>query len=83
MTNLEQLLALGAQCTGGALLWKHKELGRFRDGEFQISDEGREALKIVDVEAKTPDAAIEPPARTRRVRAAPVDVADVDIKIED
>lgn len=52
MSNLEQLLKLGAEIVGGAVLWKHKELGILRNGEFHISEHGKAALKIEDAEVK-------------------------------
>ena len=33
MTNLEKLLALGAEIVTGDLIWKHKHLGYLRNGE--------------------------------------------------
>lgn len=76
MTNLDRLLALGADVVAGELIWKNKSLGRFRHGEFFISDEGMQALNIENVEVKdvTPRA---PRKRTRQlphVEEAPVDV---------
>lgn len=54
MSNLDKLIAVGAQCVGGDLLWKHKVLGSFRNGDFHISAAGEQVLAqdITDVEVK-------------------------------
>ena len=68
MTDLDSLLALGATPCAGDLLMRHKVLGSFRNGEFFITPEGVEALKIVDVEVK-------PAKSTRKAKPAPVEEA--------
>lgn len=53
MPNVDKLLALGAEVVAGDVLWKHKVLGRFRNGEFIPTEEGLKALDIDDaVEVK-------------------------------
>ena len=53
MSNVDKLLALGAEVVAGDVLWKHKVLGRFRNGEFIPTEEGLKALDIDDaVEVK-------------------------------
>ena len=53
MSNVDKLLALGAEVVAGDVLWKHKVLGRFRNGEFIPTEEGLKALEIEDaVEVK-------------------------------
>jgi hypothetical protein len=53
MSNVDKLLALGAEIVAGDVLWKHKVLGRFRNGEFIPTEEGLKALDIDDaVEVK-------------------------------
>lgn len=52
MSNLEKLMALGAQPVAGDLVWKHKVLGQFRNGDFAISPDGIAALDVEDVEVK-------------------------------
>ena len=53
MSNVDKLLALGAEIVAGDVLWKHKVLGRFRNGEFIPTEEGLKALEIEDaVEVK-------------------------------
>lgn len=52
MSNLEQLLKLGAEIVGGSLIWKHKELGVLRNGEFHISEHGKAALNVEDAVVK-------------------------------
>lgn len=49
MSNVEKLIALGADAVGGELIWKHKVLGHFRHGDFFITPEGEAALNIEDV----------------------------------
>jgi hypothetical protein len=70
MSNLERLLAKGAQVVGGDLILRHKTVGRFRNGDFLITKEGTEELQIIDV---TPEAQeVEPPKAAPRKRVAAV-----------
>lgn len=86
--NLTQLLNLGAECVGGSVIWKRKTLGLLRDGALQLTDDGRAALNVVDVEAKetpAPVLVVEKPTRPRKIRqttaedvAAPASASVVD-----
>lgn len=61
MSNVDKLLALGAEVVAGDVLWKHKVLGRFRNGEFIPTEEGLKALEIDD--------AVEVKPKPRRAKA--------------
>ena len=52
MSNVDKLIALGAQAVGGDLVWKGQLLGQFRNGEFLITPEGEAAMNIEDVEVR-------------------------------
>lgn len=65
MTNEQKLLALGAECVGGDLILRHKVLGRFRNGDLYLTDDGKAVLES----AQSPDE-----AKSRRGR--PPKVAD-------
>jgi hypothetical protein len=52
MSNFEKLTAMGADVVGGDLLLKHKVLGRFRDGDLQLTEDGLKMLEIDDVVVK-------------------------------
>lgn len=54
MTNTDKLIALGAYSCGGDLIWKNKVVGRMRDGDLQLTEDGVEALAmdVTDVVAK-------------------------------
>jgi len=52
MSNVEQLLAKGAQIVGGDLILRHKVLGMFRHDDFILTPEGEAELEITDVEVK-------------------------------
>ena len=81
MSNFEKLTALGAEVVGGDLVWKHKILGHFRNGDLQLTDEGVKAAAIEDVEVKV----AKPKAEKKSKKdAAPVDtdaVADGEPEI--
>ena len=63
MSNVDKLLALGAEVVAGDVLWKHKVLGRFRNGEFVPTEEGLKALDIDD--------AVEVKPKSKRASACP------------
>lgn len=65
MTNLEKLLALGAEIVTGDLIWKHKHLGYLRNGDLTLTEEGVKALDIVDVEVNE---VVEPAAPAKAIR---------------
>lgn len=52
MSNLDKLIAKGAYSCAGELLFKNKVMGKLRDGEFYITEEGQAELEIDDVEVK-------------------------------
>ena len=65
MSVLDKLLALGATPCAGDLLWKHKVMGQFRNGEFTPTAEGLAASDIEEAVVK--------PVRTKRTKVeAPV-----------
>lgn len=59
MSNIETLLEAGAQCVTGSLILGGKELGRLRDGELHLTEDGRAKLEEL---AKKPDEPREPAA---------------------
>lgn len=52
MSNVEKLLAKGAQIVGGDLILRHQVVGMFRYDDFILTPEGEAELEIVDVEVK-------------------------------
>jgi hypothetical protein len=78
MSNLEKLIAKGAQVVGGDLLLRHKTVGRFRNNDFLVTEDGLAELQVIDVvvkpapapEAEQPAPKAEQPKATRR-RAPP------------
>ena len=52
MSDLEKLIAKGAYSVAGELVFKNKVMGKLRDGEFFVSDDGMAELQIEDVEPK-------------------------------
>lgn len=52
MSNVEKLLAKGAQIVGGDLILRHQVMGMFRYGDFILTPEGEAELEITDVEVK-------------------------------
>lgn len=51
MSNLERLLERGAQCVGGDLVLRHKTVGRFRNGDFFVTEDGMAELDVLEVAA--------------------------------
>ena len=79
MSNFEKLTALGADVVGGDLIYKHKVLGHFRDGDLHLTEEGQKMLEIDDVVVKEDVPAAKPAARTPRApRAAKTAAAPVE-----
>ena len=79
MSNFEKLTALGADVVGGDLIYKHKVLGHFRDGDLHLTEEGQKMLEIDDVVVKEDVPAAKPAARTPRApRAAKAAAAPVE-----
>lgn len=52
MSNVEKLLAKGAQIVGGDLILRHQVMGMFRYDDFILTPEGQAELEILDVEVK-------------------------------
>ena len=76
MSNADKLIAVGAQVVGGDLIWKHKVLGHFRDGDFALTEEGKKVLDqdIEDVEVKE--------TKPKAKKANPAKSAD-DVTLDD
>lgn len=83
MSNADKLIAIGAQVVGGDLIWKHKVLGHFRDGDFTLTDDGKKVLDqdIEDVEVKETKPKVR---KAKAVEATPVDIdlADLDTLLD-
>lgn len=76
MSNLDRLLAKGAQIVGGDLILRHQVVGMFRYGDLIITPEGEAELEIVDVEVKETK---KPRAKKVEETATPAD--DVTIEV--
>lgn len=76
MSNLDKLLAKGAQVVGGDLILRHKVMGQFRHGDFFVTPEGMEELEILDVEVKETK-----PTKAKKAVAAPAPTGD-DITVD-
>lgn len=70
MTNEQKLLALGAECVGGDLILHHKVLGRYRNGDFFITEDGLKMLQAESVEDATVVSATESvaPKQTKKAK---------------
>jgi hypothetical protein len=53
VTSEEILRAAGASCVGGDLILKHKTVGQYRNGDFQLTAEG--LLLIEDLRQQKDD----------------------------
>lgn len=53
MSTLDKLIAMGATAVGGDLVFKHKSMGQFRNGEFYPSLDGLAMAEIDDAVIKT------------------------------
>lgn len=79
MSAFEKLSAMGADVIGGDLIYKHKVLGHFRNGDLHLTDEGQKMLEIDDVVVKEDVPAAKPAARAPRApRAAKAAAAPVE-----
>lgn len=83
MSNLDLLLSLGAKSTAGDLILNGKLLGRVRDGDVQLTPEGREIIKreenvtdVVPKAEKKPRKKAEPVVEAAPAEAAPVESLD-------
>lgn len=78
MSNLDKLLAKGAEVCAGSVILRHKELGTVRNGEFYINADGLAELAIEDVvEVKE----IKKPAKAK-AKADEVPAAEGDVTID-
>jgi hypothetical protein len=83
MSNLERLLAKGAQIVGGDVILRHKTMGRFRNGDFLITPEGVDELRVIDVVVEEE---VKPKAQARKrppaqVPASPL-MEDITVDVE-
>lgn len=76
MSNVEKLLAKGAQIVGGDLILRHQVVGMFRYDDFILTPEGEAELEIDDVVVKEVK---KPRAKKPEEVAAPTD--DVTIEV--
>lgn len=76
MSNVEKLLAKGAQIVGGDLILRHQVVGMFRYDDFILTPEGEAELEITDVVVKE----VKKP-RAKKVEDAPGVVDDVTIEV--
>jgi len=69
MNHADKLISLGADCVGGVLIYKNRELGKFRNGVFDINADGLKLIEmdITDVEVKE----TKPKKAKKVVEAAP------------
>lgn len=65
MSQEQTLIDRGAEICCGDLIFKGKTLGRYRNGQFQITEDGLAELEVVDV------AVVEVPAPKRKAKADP------------
>lgn len=71
MSNFEKLAAMGAEVVGGDLIFKHKVLGHFRNGDLHMTEDGQKMLEIDDAVVKEDVKPAKPAAKTApRKRAA-------------
>lgn len=61
MSNLEKLLARGAELVAGDLILRGMSMGLLRNGDLQITPEGLNELEVQDVQAKPAPAPAKPP----------------------
>ena len=81
MSNFEKLTAMGAEVVGGDLIFKHKVLGHFRNGDLHMTEDGQKMLEIDDVVVKED---VKPAAKTaRRKRAAAAPEVVTEPAVED
>lgn len=69
MTNEQKLLALGAESVGGDLILRHKVAGRYRNGDFFVTEDGLKMLQAESVEDATVVPAVEPAAPKQAKKA--------------
>ena len=78
-SNLEKLMARGAQIAGGDVLLRHKVVGRFRDDDFYVTEDGLAELEVDEVEVKE----VKAPTKStkKKVEEAPAAV-ETDVTID-
>ena len=83
MSNVEKLLAKGAQIVGGDLILRHQVVGMFRYDDFILTPEGQAELEIIDVEVKEtkPKAARAKKVESQITDAVTVSTDDVNIEV--
>lgn len=84
MNHADKLMSIGADCVGGVLIYKNKELGRFRNGVFDINDEGLRlvALDITDVEPKVKPKAKKVKDEPKAAEQSVDDLSDLDTLLD-
>lgn len=78
MSNVEKLLAKGAQIVGGDLILRHQVLGMFRHDDFILTPEGEAELEVTDVEVKE----VKPAKAARAKKVDDTAAAADDVTIE-
>ncbi len=73
MDNLQELIDAGATSTAGSLILDNVEVGRFSDGAFVLTDEGRDVLDAIST-TPTATAAPKPPAKKTPKKATKTEV---------
>jgi hypothetical protein len=75
MTNSEKLMDMGAQCVAGDLIYKNKVLGSVRNGDLQLTQEGKDFLArdISDAVIKS-----ETPKKAKKAKVEVVESDTVD-----
>ena len=66
MSAFDKLSAMGAHVIGGDLIFKHKVLGHFRNGDLHLTEEGQKMLQVDDAVVKEDAPAAKPAARAPR-----------------
>lgn len=76
MSNVDKLVSLGAECVGGDLIYKHKVMGSFRNGDFTLSADGKALLDmdITDVEVKE--------VKPKKAKAKPEPVVEPEATVD-
>jgi hypothetical protein len=74
MSNFDKLAALGAECVGGDVVYKHKLLGRVRNGDLQLTEDGLKMLDVEDVVVKED--------KPKRTKAKAVVEAEPEVEID-
>lgn len=81
MTNAEKMIDMGAYCVAGDLIYKNKVLGSMRNGDLQLTQEGKDFLDrdISDavIKSETPKKPKKP--KVEVVDADPADALSADL----